>query len=86
MAAPDWYLQRHRQLKVACNILEIPSRIFILWRTRHLRKMLFHFNQTRREGEPQTASIIRQGNKQNLADKISFDLEMELIRSILTKA
>jgi hypothetical protein len=31
-------------------------------------------NRKSREGEPQTVSIIRQGE----ADKISFDLEMEL--------
>ena len=39
-------------------------------------------NRKSREGEPQTVSIIRQGE----ADKISFDLEMELIRLILTKS
>ena len=49
----------------------------------YLRQKIFHqladsplipfLNQNWREGEPQTASIIRQGE----ADKISFDLEME---------
>ena len=38
-------------------------------------------NQKCRKGEPQTVSIIRQGE----ADKISFDLQMELAKRSLRK-
>ena len=49
------------------------------WRAASSSQVIPFPNQTWREGGPRTVSIIRQGE----ADKVSFDLEMELLSIFL---